>query len=292
LELRGFDTLDTLTLIVYAFYLQQLICQYGKKCLINSNIRCKFKFGEKKLFKTAKNIMSLRKKKISKRSSYTRLLIEDRKYLDEQILEHRGRDKNFENLNSVIRYYVHIGIAATLQTDQIEHTLDNAIVKRSQKNAVRDELKPLTNNIKNLYDAIEHLVVRNDNYFGQLIESSKIVEDVVKQRLESFENVMEKVLMTMQTGSGTERESLRNIIVLRSLFYLFLIGHKLGRMESGVEDIKNWQIVVINAHKQANLLSDEELDLMEGGKIDEKVIMNFTAELFEESKRQLQSQKT
>lgn len=189
-------------------------------------------------------------------------------------------------------WMVHIGIAATLQTDQIEHTLDNAIVKRSQKNAVRDELKPLTNNLKNLNDAIENLIVKNDDSFGQLIESSKIVEDIVKQRLESFENVMEKVLLSIQKGSGTERESLRNIIVIRSLIYLFLIGHKLGRIESGTDDYNNWKLVVINAHKRANLISDEELDLMEGGKIDEKVIMNFTTELFKESKRELQTKKS
>lgn len=231
--------------------------------------------------------MGFRKKKISKQVSFTRLLIEDRKYLDEQILEYRGRDANFENLNAAIRHYVHVGIAATLQTDQIEHTLDNAIVKRSQKNAVRDELKPLSNNIKNLNEIIEFMMNENRNHFSQLMESSRVIEDLIDKKLELLMGAAEQMLLTANKGGGTERESLRNIIVLRSLFYLFLLGHKVGRIDNGLENQKVWQALVITAHERANELSDEELDLMEGGKVDEEVIKSITAELFEESKKQV-----
>lgn len=227
----------------------------------------------------------MRRKTISKKSVYTKLYTDDLKFINNEVQEHKDKDKNFINNSAAVRHYVHVGIVAEMQTDRLINTLDNKVVRQSQKNAVRDELKPLAANIENLENTITELMEKNGLYFNEIMRSSRVIENLLDQKLENVLKSLVDLLSESREIKNTVRESLRNIIILRTVFYLFLIGYRTDRIINGVENQKVWISIVKLAHAKANELTDEELHLIDINKFDEVYIRNVTRDIFNEIQR-------
>jgi len=72
----------------------------------------------------------------------------------------------------------------------------------------------------------------------------------------------------------------RNIIVLRNIIYIFLLGFKTGRIEPGKDNTIKWQRIIKRAHKHANKLSIIEVNKLAGESVE--VIKKISAAIFGE----------
>ena len=80
----------------------------------------------------------------------------------------------------------------------------------------------------------------------------------------------------------TGEDAFRNIIVLRSIIYVFLLGHRTGRIVSGDENLRLWGKIIEVAHHKANALSVEEVKRLATGTVEARVITRIASEIFDE----------
>lgn len=69
-------------------------------------------------------------------------------------------------------------------------------------------------------------------------------------------------------------------IVLQRVFFVFLLGHKTGKIESGKENIVKWSRMINLAHEKANELSIKEFKLLSSEGLEAGTIQNMAQEIF------------
>ncbi len=114
-------------------------------------------------------------------------------------------------------------------------------------------------------------------------ENARLFSDVAKRTadLESkldigVENIVERLEKILMTGE----QSFKNIAVLRSLFYIFLLGIETGKINTGKENLAQWNNIVRLAHEKANEFAAQELRELSTGRMESDVIENITYQIF------------
>lgn len=212
-------------------------------------------------------------KQISRTSNFTKLFVGDKMHIKEMVKEYRLTDKRFESEAAAVRYFVHVGIAAQSATEDLNNSLDNAIIRNSIKEAVRKELSFHSAHIEKLQNMMEEYSRNNDDNFGDIARRTDTLEAKIDRGFEGIINFLKTILTTSE-------HALRNIIVLRSIIYVFFLGHKTGRIEPGKENLVKWNKLINLAHEQANKLSVKEIQMLANETLEATVIQKMAGDIF------------
>lgn len=194
----------------------------------------------------------------------------------------RFTDKRFENNSAAIRFYVHLGIATENRTSVV-NSLDDKIIKASQKEVVIETLLPVKNAVDTLTAAIEEFGSKQQEYF---IAANKQNDALVRHIENGFNGLGEhitksftRLLHEILLNGKLNEQSLRNIIVLRSILYVFLLSYKIGRIEPN-EKI-NWEKLVLEIHSKAQEISLAEIYELTTEEFETGVVKQLAREMFE-----------
>lgn len=210
---------------------------------------------------------------ISKSVVSAKLYNGSKRHIDTMVREFRNSDPAFSSVGAAIRHYVHVGISAEAASTDLRWTLDYSPIKKAQKDAVREELKPHSGNIKNLEKKIEEMMLET----GQLFRDITTRTDNIEAKLDvGFENTAERLEKILLTGD----HSFRNIAVLRSLFYVFLLGIQTNLLNTGKENLAQWKAVVRTAHEKVGEFAAEELRLLTADQMENDFIRKLTLDIF------------
>ena len=225
-------------------------------------------------------------KKISKEPAGTKLFSKDSEHIKKMVKKRGVTDKRFDSNSSAIRYYVELGIAAENSPEDAGESLDQMIINSSQKNVLGEELISLTNAVGNLFAAIKTLGVNQADHFTEsaahLNRIEAHLERGIKEISRQLITSLESIYTQLDRGNKTGDETLRNLIVLRSVFYVFLLGHKMGRIEPGKENLVKWDRIISLAHEKANQLSVKEIQLLANDALESTVIQKMAGDIFRE----------
>lgn len=224
-------------------------------------------------------------KSISKRNHSVRSLFGDKMHISKMVKEFRLTDNRFETTAAAIRYYVHVGIAAETATGDLRHSLNNTIVKQSQKEAVRFELKPLANLLENLINKLEQVDTKTGETLNEIAKQNTIIESKVNRNFEQFNKSSESLLELIKSVKSiniTSEYNLKNMLVLRSVFYVFLLGYKSGKIPAGEDNFTLWSDIVKIAHRRASQLSIRELKMFSDDVLETNTIQEMATEMFRE----------
>jgi len=210
---------------------------------------------------------------ISKTNNTVRLFVGDKMHIKEMVKEFKRDDPRFETEATAIRYFVHLGIAAQSATENLRNSLDNTIVKNSIKDAVRQELSFHSNHIENLQNMVKDSVQRNKENFADIARRTEIIETKLNGGINELKALFESFI-------NTGAISLRNIIVLRTIIYVYLLGIKTGKLETGAENLGKWTTMITYAHQRANELSLEEIKLLSIDVMETKIIQKMATDVF------------
>lgn len=220
---------------------------------------------------------------VSKTNSTSRLLNGSKMHIEKMVRELKYKDPNFASESAAIRHYVNVGIAAETATSDLRNSLDNSIIQRSIKNNLREELKSHSNHVENLIKAFKEFSEESSNLFRDVSRRTEVIET-------KLDAGNEAILELLKSMSITGEQSFRNLIVLRSVIYVFLLGHKTGKIEPGKENLLKWNLLINLAHHKANALSLDEVKLLSGDVMESQIIRNMASEIFKEVSRLPQPQ--
>ena len=243
-------------------------------------------------------------KSVSRTPNYTRLKVGDKKHIASMVEEFKKTDKRFENEASAIRHYVHLGIVAETSTDDLRNSLDSVIVRDSQKEAVRDELKPLAGVIKTLVEKLDEQDQNLNEFFADLtkrtekiegsidakaqaleasiVDNSKSIESRIELNFSQLFSTLTEITKQLSAMFNFVRYILRNLIILRSVIYIFLLGYKTGIIEGGKESQIIWNNLIQLAHQKAMDLSLVELTQLKDDQVESTVIQKMASDIFKE----------
>lgn len=224
-------------------------------------------------------------KKISKEPAGTKLFLKDSEHIKKLVKKYRYTDKRFESSSAAIRYYVELGIAAENPVENSAEDLKHKIVLSSQKNIVDEQLVPLTEAIEILFERMKIFDKNQTDYFTDSathlnrIEAhlERGIKDISRQLLVTS---LESIYAQFDGSGKIGEETLRNLIVLRTVFYVFLLGHKTGKTESVKENIVKWSRMINLAHEKANELSMNEVKMLSSEVLEGAIIQNMAREIF------------
>ncbi len=233
------------------------------------------KSGSKKKSKGRRRYRS-----ISRTGMTVRLFNGSKMYIEKMVRELRFSDPNFATEAAAVRHYVNVGIAAETATSDLRNSLDNTIVKKSIKDGLRYELKSHSNHIENLINALKDFAAESNQLFNDISKRTELIESKVESGFENIEASVDSVLNLLKSNFSINEESLRNIIVLRTITYVFLLGHKTGKIAPGKENLVNWNRMIVLAHKKANELSMGEVKALASDVMEASIIQKMAREIF------------
>lgn len=173
-----------------------------------------------------------------------------------------------------------------------------SIVKDSQAQVIDARLHPLIKQIDGLTEQIRQLTEANKELTKNITNStqgaSSNINEIYKelQALNSnfdqsklFDEInkqIAKLMLTLQPLAVHNEVALKNIIAMRGLFYVFLLGYQSGSIEEANKLSRGqWMFFVRDMQKKINNLSFEEFTKLDGiGQ--HNFIENYAKELFTE----------
>lgn len=203
--------------------------------------------------------------------------MKDNDHLNRKVRSLRYDDKRFENFGAAIRHYVHLGIATEKRTETA-NTLDDKIIKASQKEVVTDSLLPLKTSIDDLIGAMRSFAQKQDEQYA---ESAKLGQHILRRVdgiNEQLSGQLGELLSKILTDGKTTEETLRNVIVLRSILYVYLLAYKTGRIEPNGDAA--WTKLVVATTQKAQELSIVELQHLAQGNLETQVVEGLATEMF------------
>lgn len=222
------------------------------------------------------------KKAVSKVNHTIRLFDNDNFHITKKVKELRYTDIKFKDNSSTIRHYVMLGIAYEKRTEAA-NTLDDTIIKRSQSEVVRGELNPIKTSIDSLITVIETLTHNQKINIEEVVKS----QELINLKLDAINNQLSQnllpLLKAITKSEFLNLQSLRNIIILRSVLFVFLMAHRTDRIDP--DKIKDWQKVIKFAHVKAEELTDEELKHIENNTFETAIVEDLATKLFYELQR-------
>lgn len=216
-----------------------------------------------------------RHKSISRTNNTVRLFVGDKLHIKELVKEFKKDDPRFATEATALRYFINIGISTQRATEDLRGSLDHTMIKESISLAVSKKLKEHSDHIEELQNLIKNLVQTNEQNFSDIANRATKVEDKLDQK---FTEVINNVIKSNQTSE----QGLRNIIVLRSIIYVFLLGIKTGKIPPGEDHIQTWRRIISIAHRRANELSVQEVNSMTGEGVEAGIIQKISGDIFKE----------
>jgi hypothetical protein len=199
-------------------------------------------------------------------------------HIKQMVKEFKSTDERFKNETNAIRYFVHLGISAQQATENLRNSLDNTIVKNSIKETVRKEISFHSAHIETLESLIEDFTEKTEANFQEIARRTNSIEDQIN-------STKEIILKSLNYGVSTGEHALRNLIVLRSIFYVFFLGYRTGRITPGKENLTTWHRIIELAHKKANELSIKEINLISADVVESVVIKQMADEIYKDITR-------
>lgn len=205
--------------------------------------------------------------RVSKTTNTLKLFSIDKTYIKNKVQELRGIEKDFASEATAIRHYIHVGIAAEISTTDIRKSLENSIVKRSQKEAVRKELEIVTADLMEIERKIIHAHDKSQENFSDMARRLEILETKVGAESEAiqknvadsqqhFEEALTAQTLKLQIDN---KYLLRNVLILRTLSFLMLLFAKEAENKKELRHLKNWSGIVNLVRETIN---NVPLDLM------------------------------
>ena len=174
------------------------------------------------------------KKRISSTSHTTRLYSRNESHVKKMVRDFGHENTKYRNVTAAIRHYVELGIATEKRTEGLT-SVESRIVKTSQKEVIIETIRPLTKEIDRLTNIIEDLREENkDLRSGQF-----------------------DIIQLLKPLSFLLKKCLHNILILRSVFYVFSLGYKSKDISSFT--IKDWNNLVVAINNKTITLTEEEL---------------------------------
>jgi hypothetical protein len=210
---------------------------------------------------------------VSKTSITVRLFNGSKIHIEKVVRELKGANVNFASESAAVRYYVSLGIDAETATSDLRNSLDNSIVKESIDGAMGKKLNPLKESIVRIDQALKNFTAENARIFTDVAKRTADIEAKLDTGFENTSATLEKLLLT---GDN----SFKNIAVLRSLFYIFLLGIQTGKINQGKDNLDQWNNIVRIAHEKAGEFAAQELRELSTGRMESDVIKNLTLQIF------------
>lgn len=225
-----------------------------------------------------------RKRSISRTNNTVRLFVKDKMHIKQMVEEFKKTDPRYDNEATAIRYFVHLGISAQQATENLRNSLDNTIVKHSIKQGLQDELKTHTESLDKLVKTVNDLSEKTDINHRDLAKRQTDVESKLETLTEGVFDAV-GLLKLLQSSIGlNSQETLRNVIVLRTILYVFLLGYQTERILPD-KDKKNayyWAELIRIAHERANELSINEVQRLSAQDLEANVIVKMAEQIFKE----------
>lgn len=173
-----------------------------------------------------------------------------------------------------------------------------SIVKASQAEVIDSRLQPLITQIDKLTGQVQHLLESNEmlskgvNNVTQNISSdvSNIYEQIKtisvgggqSKQISEINQQLINLTTTLQPLAANSETALKNIIAMRSLFYMFLLGYQTGSIEEANKLSRaQWVYFVRDVQKKLNKLSFEEFNKLDAVE-QHKFIEDYARQLFEQ----------
>lgn len=227
--------------------------------------------------------------KLSKENLPSKLYEKDLNHIKKKVATDGITDTRFKDKSSTIRHYVRLGIATEKRTETA-NTLDDKIIKASQKEVVTDSLLPLKNTLDDLITAVESFGKKQDEHFSEsrkqtdaILRGNENLKELVSELRIFCSEQFGKVISDILINNRISEEALRNAIILRSILYVFLIGIKNGRVEP--DDRTPWQTLIKFAHIKAKEMTNEEMQRILTGELETTVVERLAETMFTELKR-------
>ena len=181
-----------------------------------------------------------------------------------------------------------------------------SIVKASQAQVIDSRLQPLTTQIDKLIEQVRGLSESNEKLTKNItISSQSVASDVTtiydklsihteatpqNELIREINTRLSEFLKTTESSAANSSTALKNIIAIRSLFYVFLIAYQPGRIKDANNlTKKQWFYFVRDTQKKLNNLSVEEYSKLDvSGQ--HKFIEEYTGQLFMVMENLLQSE--
>lgn len=221
-------------------------------------------------------------RKISNESFPSRLFAKDTLHIKRKVKEAGATDTRFKDKTSAVRYYVQLGISTEKRTNSA-NTLDDKIIIASQKEVVTDSLLPLKHSIDDLITVMQNFDHKQSEHFRQSNNWTEALIGRIEALNQSLNVAVGNLLNEILRSGKVSDESLRNIIVLRSIHYIFLLGYKTGNFDPN-EKI-SWNEVILFAHKKAQELSITELQHLNEGTYEDTIVKKLAGDIFKEIQR-------
>lgn len=216
--------------------------------------------------------------KISKENLPSKLYERDLNHIKRKVATDGKTDTRFKDKSSTIRYYVHIGIVNEKRVETA-HTLDDKIIKASQEEVVSKSLSPLKKSIDDLITVMKNFETNQTEFFTESARQNEYLTRRIEGLNEMINSTLGDLIRQLLHNGRVSEETLRNVIILRSIQFVFLLGYKTGRIDP--QERAPWDKLVKFAHQKAAALSLEELHALAEGKVDSATIEQLASEMFD-----------
>lgn len=226
-----------------------------------------------------------REKKLSETTHHIKIFMTDLRHIRRKLKDENDK-AHFKSISSAIRHYVHNGIAAEDNIDYTRNSLKDRIVREAQKNIVFDAHKPLTRKIDRIETLIKNLEVQQDLNFRSQSNQFVNLEDALSgefSKIAGFLNNLPAALPKAPENTSREpsleKEILKNILVLRSVMYVYVLG-MFGKAVPITGDGNHFWVNLLEvAHREAHQLSALEIFKLDEEELELK-LATFAKEIY------------
>lgn len=215
----------------------------------------------------------------------TKLFPKDEAYIKRMEKKYGADDKRFASSSAAIRYYVGLGIKAENNAVETSETLEKALLRRDQKFIVAEQLLPIVNGFNELCDRIEALNAIQADYFANAEQKFADFESRFGLRTnrdeEQFGTAPESFVEQLSVSDKTSDAALRNLIILRIAFRLFLLEVKAGQIEPGRQSSAEWIHVIARVQERVRFVPIDEIKTLSEDTLETYVIRKGASAIFE-----------
>ena len=195
-------------------------------------------------------------KRVSKTTFRTNLNLTDERFLNEKLKENL-RDEHGKpfTMSSIIRKYVHLGLINEKNTQHAQYSLRDKIVRESLFRLMDEFNQPMQKILHKIREDNEELNAK----MGLVIQAATNSNDVVIYQMNKLREDLFGAFSQM-TSEMSNEPLLKNLIILRTVFYIFLLAFHRKPLPNHPKAEDLWVRVVKIVHTKA-----DALDLYEFG---------------------------
>ena len=223
--------------------------------------------------KEKKPVNNEKKRRISGTSFPAKLYVGDLRHI-RRTKDDRGATRGtFASISGIIRHYVHLGINAEKSLDDDRYTIKDRLVRESFTTLIRDEAKPTTEKINNVEKTIKELADQLESIRNDSTNAYLKIERKLEEKFDGFENASGETIPADKNQPNIfEEMTLKNLIILRSILYIFLLAfhNKANPTEKDGSGI--WFNIIKIAHEDAAQLSKGELEKLNESDLEEYIL--------------------